>query len=122
MANQRSRRSEPSRQRSRLASTPEGRELQLISLAEQLAEQQLEQGTASAQVISHYLKLGSSRERLEQQKIRHENELLQVKKDQIEAAERMDVMYARAMAALTNYKGVPGESNPDEYDEYDDVP
>lgn len=87
------------------ATTPEGRENQLISLAVDLAEKQLIEGTASSQVISHLLKLGSTREVLEQERLRHENELLKVKKDQIESAARMEELYADAIGAMRAYQG-----------------
>jgi hypothetical protein len=54
----------------RPAMTEEGRESQMVSLAMDLAETQIVDGTASAQVITHYLKLGSSREKLEQERLR----------------------------------------------------
>ena len=87
------------------ATTPEGRENQLISLAVDLAEKQLADGTASSQVISHLLKLGSTREVLEQERLRHENELLKVKKEAIESAARMEELYADAIGAMRAYQG-----------------
>lgn len=70
-----------------------------------LAEQQLEDGTASAQVITHYLKLGSSRERLEQQRLTHENELLQVKREAYEGQKRIEELYVNAIQAMRAYGG-----------------
>ena len=72
----------------RPALTPEARENQLVSLAINLAEQQLRDGTASSQVITHYLKLGSQKERLEREKLQRENELLKAKTDSIASAKR----------------------------------
>ena len=69
------------------AKTPEGREQQMISLAVDLAEEQLRNGTASSQVIVHYLKLASTREKLEQEKIRHENAMLEAKTKAYENSE-----------------------------------
>ena len=60
----------------RPALTPEARENQLIYLATDLAEKQLREGTASSQVITHYLKLGSTKEKLEREKLAEENNLL----------------------------------------------
>lgn len=97
------------------ATTPEGRENQLISLAVDLAERQLIEGTASSQVISHLLKLGSTREVLEQERLRHENELLKVKKDQIESAAKMEELYADAIGAMRAYQGA--EESTDEFDD-----
>ena len=63
----------------RPALTPESRENQLISLAVDLAERQLQEGTASSQVITHYLKLGSTRERQEKEKLEEEIKLLRAR-------------------------------------------
>lgn len=87
------------------ALTPEARENQLISLAVDLAEKQLIEGTASAQVITHYLKLGSTRERLEKEKLAKENELLQAKREALESAKRVEELYANALEAMRNYSG-----------------
>ncbi len=87
------------------ATTPEGRENQLISLAVGLAERQLSEGTASSQVISHYLKLGSSRERLEQERLANENDLLRAKKEMMESAQRIEVLYGEALNAMRSYAG-----------------
>lgn len=88
----------------RPATTPSGRENQLTSLAYDLAEQQLLAGTASAQVISHFLKMGSTREVLEQQRIQHENELLKEKAESMRKAEDMAKLYAGALDAMRSYK------------------
>lgn len=87
------------------ATTPEGRENQLISAAVDLAERQIHEGTASSQVITHFLKLGSTREQLEQERLRHENELLKVKKEAIESAARMEELYSAAIGAMRAYQG-----------------
>lgn len=96
----------------RPALTPEARENQLISLATDLAEKQLREGTASSQVISHYLKLGSMREQLERERLMHENELLKAKTKAIETAEETKVLYEQAIKAIRNYAG---QGEPDEY-------
>jgi len=87
------------------ASTPEGRENQLIAAAVDLAERQLQDGTASAQVISHYLKLGSSREQLEQAKLRAENELLEARREAMASAARVEELYGKAINAMRRYNG-----------------
>lgn len=96
--------SKPSR-RLRPALTPEGRENQLISLANDLAEQRFLDGTASATEVVHFLKLGSSRERLEQERLRHENELLQVKREAIEGQKAIEELYKNAILAMNTYSG-----------------
>lgn len=87
------------------ARTPEGRESQLVSMASDLAERQIREGSASAQVITHFLKLGSSREKLEQQRLEHENELLKVKKEHLESQKRIESLYQEAMDAMRSYSG-----------------
>jgi hypothetical protein len=109
--------SEASRSRRKPATTPEGREAQLVSLAVDLAEKQLAEGTASAQVISHYLKLGSSREVLEQQRIRHENELLAEKTRAMASTKHGDELYLKALTAMRAYSGQPPVEHSDEYDD-----
>ena len=101
--------------RRRRATTPEGRENQLISLAVDLAEKQLREGTASSQVISHYLKLGTSREQLEQERLRRENKLLEARVEAIESQKRVEELYAEALTAMKVYSGRGKESSVDEH-------
>lgn len=88
------------------ARSAEARENQLISLATELAEKQLREGTASSQVITHYLKLGSTRERLEQENKELENELLIAKREALESAKHIEELYSNAIAAMRAYGGV----------------
>ena len=96
---------DPPTSRRRPATTPEGRENQLVSLAVELAEKQMREGTASAQVISHYLKLGSTREQLEQQRLAAENELLRVKIETMASASHIEELYTAAIDAMRSYSG-----------------
>lgn len=89
----------------RPATTPEARENQLISLAVDLAEKQLREGTASSQVITHYLKLGSTREKLEKERLVEENRLLRAKTKAIDSTEEMKVLYKDAIKAFRTYSG-----------------
>lgn len=89
----------------RPAQTETGRENQLVSLAIDLAEKQLAGGTASAQVITHYLKLGSTREKLEQARLEHENELLRAKVDNMASAKKVEELYEAALNAMRTYSG-----------------
>ena len=100
----------------RPATTPEGRENQLVSLAVDLAEKQLRAGTASAQVITHYLKLGTSREQLEQERLKRENLLLAAKAEQIANAQKMEELYINALSAMKRYQG---EDTPELEEGYD---
>lgn len=87
------------------ATTPEGRENQMVSAAIDLAEEQIRRGTASSQVITHFLKLGSTRERLEQQRLEHENELTRVKIESLEGQKRVEELYMEALNAMRSYSG-----------------
>jgi hypothetical protein len=93
------------RKRMRPASTEEGRENQLISLAMDEAERQMLEGTAPGMLITHYLKLGSSREQLEQERLREENQLLRAKVEQLASQKRIEDLYAEAMTAFRSYSG-----------------
>lgn len=95
----------------RPALTPEARENQLISAAVDLAEKQLLEGTASSQVITHYLKLGSTRERLEREKLAEENKLLRAKTKAIEEAADMKELCENAIKAMQRYSGHGGEED-----------
>lgn len=89
----------------RPATTIEGREGQLVSLAVDLAEKQLREGTASAQVISHYLKHGSPREVLEREKLSNDNELTRAKVEALASQQKMEQLYAEALTAFSRYQG-----------------
>jgi len=85
----------------------------MVSAAIDLAEQQILSGTASSQVITHFLKLGSTRERLEQQRLEHENELTRVKIEALESQKRVEELYMEALGAMRAYSGdlVPPEAD-----------
>lgn len=104
----------------RTATTEEGRETQMVSLAIDLAERQLHEGTASAQVITHYLKLGSTRERLEQERIRSENQLLAARADNMSSLGRVEELYTQAMEAFRGYAGLDVQSH-ETFDEEGDL-
>ena len=87
------------------AGTPEARENQLISLAVDLAEKKLLDGTASSQILIHYLKLGSTRMELEKEKIRKENILLEAKAGAIESSKRTEELFQKALEAMREYGG-----------------
>lgn len=98
------------------AFTPEARENQLIALATNLAEKQLREGTASAQVITHYLKLATTKEKLEKEKLEAENKLLKAKTESLESSKRIEELYAQAIKAMRTYSGSDTEEEDDEYD------
>ena len=104
----------PKKRRQRPGMSVEARENQLISLAVDLAEKQLREGTASSQVITHYLKLGSTKERLEKEILEQQKELITAKTEALYSAKHMEEMYADALNAIRSYRG---EQDPEEYDE-----
>lgn len=103
MAERRQSKADTGRSKRPPATTPKGRENELISLAVDLAEKKMRDGTAPAQVIAHYLKLGSTREQLEQSRIAQENALMAKKIEQIDSQKRIEDLYTEAIAAMRNY-------------------
>lgn len=104
---------EKPRKRLRPALTPEARENQLISLAYDLAEKQLIEGTASSQVITQFLKLGSIKERRELEKLEQENKLLIAKTEALESAKKMEGLYEEAIRVFKTYSGSGGGDDSD---------
>ena len=96
----------------RPALTPEARENQLISLAVDLVEQRLLDGTASSQETTHFLKLGSMKNRLEMEKLQEENKLLQARTEALQSAKRVEELYSEAISAMRRYSG---NGDTDEY-------
>lgn len=92
------------RRRSR-ARTLEGRENELTAAAYDLAEEQIKNGTASSQVVTHFLKMGSTRELVEQERIRGQIEVDRVKAEQLEGQKRIEELYANAIEAMGVYSG-----------------
>lgn len=101
--------------RARTPISPENRENQLIALAMDRAEQQLRDGTASSQVITHFLKLGTAKAELEKEKLKKENAVLEAKAKAYEAGEERKELYENAIRAMIEYGG---RGDPDDYDEY----
>lgn len=95
----------------RPAVNPEAREQQMISYAINLAEQQLRDGTASSQVITHYLKLGSMKNQLEMERLREENKLLVAKTEALQSAKHVEELYADAIKAMKRYSGQGVDDN-----------
>lgn len=89
----------------RPALNPDEREKQMINLAINLAERQLMDGTASSQVISHFLKLGSTRDQIEKEMIVNQNELLKAKTEAIQGGKRVEELYEKALNAMKEYSG-----------------
>ena len=96
----------------RAASTPEAREQQLIAMAVDIAEKQLIEGTASSQVISHFLKLGSIRAQIEKELLEKQRDLAAAKAESIKSGARMEELYLNAVNAMKSYSGQ--EEEPDE--------
>ena len=87
------------------ATSVEGREGQLVSLAIDLAEKQMQDGTASSQVISNFLKLGTVRESLEREKLTRENKLLEAKVENMVSGKKVEELYDKAIQAMKHYSG-----------------
>ena len=105
--------SEPIKRRPAL--TPEARENQMVALAMDLAERQLLEGTASSQVITHYLKIGSTEQKRRMEHLERENELLRAKTENLETAKRIEDLYAEAIDAFKIYRGESKLNDEDYY-------
>lgn len=102
----------------RPATTPEARENQLISLAVDLAEKQLRDGTASNQVIVHYLRLGSRKAKLEEEMLARKTELVTAQTENMKSQQHVEELYAEALEAMRLYSGTKSEYDGEAYDEY----
>lgn len=87
------------------AQNPEAREAQLINLAMRRAEEQLEAGTASSQVITHFLKLGTARAKIDLEEAQARAELARAKADSIRAQQTSEELYEKALQAFSSYGG-----------------
>ena len=87
------------------ATTPEGREAQMIALAFDRVEQRIKDGTASAQELVHYLKLGSMTTELEREKLRYDTELRKAQVEAIESQQRSEELFREALSAFRVYTG-----------------
>ena len=96
---------EETQYRKRPAVTPESKEKQMVALAVDLAETQLREGTASSQVITHFLKLGTTLANLEREKLENENLLLKAKIENLQSSKSSDEMYKKALDAMMIYSG-----------------
>lgn len=105
--------SSKTKRRNRPATTPEARENQVIAMAYDLAEKQIYEGTASSQIITHFLKLGSTKERIEQEILERQKELITAKTEALKSQKRVEELYANALDAMRSYQGTPR-------DDYDD--
>ncbi len=110
MGNTRKKRSEidpdiSSTQKRRSFITDEAREAYLISLAYDLVEKRLLEGTATSQETTHFLKLGSSKERLEKEIMEKQKVLITAKTEQIKSQKQVEELYANALSALRSYSG-----------------
>lgn len=93
--------------------TTEGNDNYLISLANSLVERRLIEGTASSQEVTHFLKLGSAKERLERERLEEENKLLRAKTEALQAQKRDEELYEEVLIAMKRYSGYG--VNDDEY-------
>lgn len=119
MANKKKTESKEPTKKIRPATTPEARENQLIALAVDLAEKQLLEGTASSQVITHYLKLGTAKEKLEREILESKKELVKAQTENLQAAKRVEELYTNALNAMRHYSGRDIDHDVED-DEYED--
>ena len=106
------------RRKYRSATTDEERELQLISKAYDFAERQMDENTASSQIVTHFLKAGSTRERLEKDRLKRDNELLKAKVEDLQSRKRVEERMTEVLQAMRKYSGVEAAEAEDEDDYY----
>ena len=87
------------------AKTPEARENQIIALAMDLVEERLLNGTASSQETTHFLKLGSTKEKIEKDILEKRKELITAQTEALQSQKRVEELYADAMKAFRSYSG-----------------
>ena len=111
--------SKDTQKKMRPATTPEARENQMIALAVDLAEKQLIEGTASSQVITHYLKLATTKEKIEREILEKQKELIVAKTENLQSAKRIEELYSNALKAMQHYSGqdIAGDDDEDEYED-----
>lgn len=97
------------------ARSAEARESQLISMAYDLVEQRLRDGSATSQETTHFLKAGSLRNRLELEKMKQENEMIKARTESLKSTERIEELYSNALSAMKEYSGSLDEEDPDDY-------
>lgn len=90
----------------RPALNPEDREQQIANAAYNLAEKQILEGTASSQVITHFLKVGSQREKYERERLIEENKKLRAQTEALQSAKHIEELYAAAMQVFKGYQGL----------------
>lgn len=99
------------------ATTPEGREQQLIALAMEATEKRIRNGTASAQELVHFLKAGSPTAKLERQILEKQKELLAAKTAAIDSQRRVEELYTNALSAMRAYSGDPEKEKDNDYED-----
>lgn len=109
MATTRRKLGEPELPKRAPATTPEERENQVIAAAYDLAERQILAGEASAQVITHFLKRGSTREKVEEELVEQRVALMKIQADAIQSQARVEELYKSALSAMRKYQGQPEE-------------
>ena len=93
----------------------EAHETKLVALALKQAQTHLEEGTASSQIITHFLRLGSIKAQVELEKLELENRLLEEKILAERSGQQLNEMFGEVLAALKSYSYSPGDSNADVY-------
>lgn len=97
------------------ASTPEGRQAQIVAAAVDLAEQRILDGTASNQLLLHYIKIADPMRKIEEEILEKQKELIVAKTENLASQKKMEELYSEAIKAMTRYSG--GPVTPEEYDE-----
>lgn len=95
------------------ARTPEAREMEVIAAAYDLAERQIREGTATSQVITHFLRLGTQQAKLEREILIEQKKLISAKTESLESQKNLGKMYEDAIRAMKKYSGNGGDDDED---------
>ena len=87
------------------ATTAEARELELIALAHDVAERQMQEGTASPMVIAHFLRLSTEKAKLELEDLKNEITLKQARVEAMVSTKNVEELYSSALKAMREYQG-----------------
>lgn len=87
------------------ARSDDERERQMINLSYDLAEARMRSGIATSAEICHFLKLGSTRAKYEQEELQENIKLLKAKTDDISEGKRASAQFDELMKVLKQYGG-----------------
>lgn len=83
----------------------------MVNLAYSAVQKRIEDGTASAMELVHFLKIGTTEHELQMRLLEAENELRAAKKAELESRQNVEELYKNALAAMRSYRGAPEDDD-----------